>query len=118
MIQSKEMIKVIYDTLEDKFGEDIQIINVDKVSNMCEYFVIVNGNSTTHVKSLAMNVEEKMKESGFQLFNTEGARGNSWILLDYSNVVIHIFDKESREFYNLERLWSDGVKVDLDELKG
>ncbi len=118
MIQSKEMIKVIYDTLEDKFGEDIQIINVDKISNMCEYFVIVNGNSTTHVKSLAMNVEEKMKESGFQLFNTEGARGNSWILLDYSNVVIHIFDKESREFYNLERLWNDGIKVDLDELKG
>ncbi len=117
MTQSKEMIKVIYDTLEDKFGEDIQIINVDNVSNLCEYFVIVNGNSTTHVKSLAMNLEEKMKESGFELFQTEGARGNSWILLDYSNVVIHIFDKENREFYNLEKLWSDGVSIDLEELK-
>ncbi len=116
MSKSKEMVKLIYDVLEDKFGEDIQIINIDKVSTLCEYFVIVNGNSTTHVKALAMNVEEKMKEAGFELYNAEGLRGNSWMLLDYSDVVIHIFDKENRDFYNLERLWNDGVKVNPEEL--
>ncbi|MFV0520590.1 MAG: ribosome silencing factor [Lachnospirales bacterium] len=116
MNNSKEMVKLIYATLEDKFGEDIQIINIDKISTLCEYFIIVNGNSTTHVKALAMNIEEKMKESGFELFNAEGIRGNSWLLLDYSDVVIHIFDKENRDFYNLERLWNDGIRVDVKDL--
>lgn len=116
MTKTKEMLKLIYDTLDDKFGEDIQIINIDKISTLCEYFVIVNGTSTTHVKALAGNLEEKMKEAGYELFNAEGIRGNSWLLLDYSDVVIHIFDKENRDFYNLERLWNDGIKVSIEEL--
>ncbi|MFV0440163.1 MAG: ribosome silencing factor [Lachnospirales bacterium] len=116
MSDNKEMIKIIYDTLEDKFGEDIRIINIDSISNICEYFVVVNGNSTTHVKSLAMNVEEKLKDAGYLPYNIEGIRGNSWILMDYSNVVIHVFDKENRDFYNIERLWSDGIDVNIKDM--
>ncbi len=112
----KQILKKMCETLDDKFGEDTMVINVDEVSNLTEYFLVVNGNTTTHVKALAMHIEEAMDKSGVELLHKEGHNGSTWILLDYGRVILHIFDKENREFYNIEKLWSDGITVPVAEI--
>lgn len=108
---TRQTLQTIYTSLDDNFGEDIQVIDIDKTSNICEFFVIVTGKSSTHVQALAGNLEKKMKDTGVEILHLEGHRANTWILLDYGDVIVHIFDKENREFYNLDKLWSDGTHL-------
>lgn len=103
------MLDKAVEILEQKKARDINIINVDKVSILADYFIICNGTSTTHIKTLADELEEKMKEFGYILHHKEGYNSARWILLDYGEIVVHIFHEEDRGFYNLERLWSDGI---------
>lgn len=116
MKETREVLKNIVDALEDKMAVDITIIDIDEVSSLAEYFVIANGNSSTQVKALSGSVEEKMDKEEIPLLHQEGYRGSEWILLDYGTVVVHIFDKDSRMFYNLERIWGDGKIVNVDSL--
>ncbi len=116
MKETKEILKDIVVALEDKLAVDITIINIDEVSSLAEYFVIANGNSSTQVKALSGSVEEKMDEVNVPLLHQEGYRGSEWILLDYGTVIVHIFDKDSRMFYNLEKIWGDGKTVEIDTL--
>lgn len=116
MSEIKKMVQVAYEALEDKKGEDIQIIRIAEISVMADYFVIANGNSSSQIQALVENVEEKMHQAGFSLKRREGNRSSTWILLDYGDVVIHIFDKEDRLFYDLERIWADGETVEPDSL--
>ncbi len=116
MKETKQILKDIVEALEDKLAIDITIINIDEVSSLTEYFVIANGKSSTQIKALSGSVEEKMDEEQIPLLHQEGYRGSEWILLDYGPVVVHIFDTESRMFYNLEKIWGDGKIVDLDSL--
>lgn len=113
MSKDKNMVQVIYDALEEKKGEDIQVIDISAISVMADYFVITNGGSTSQVDALVENVEEQMHKAGYLLKQREGKRGGAWVLLDYGDVIVHIFDKESRSFYNLERIWSDGKTVEM-----
>ena len=113
MDQAMDMIKVIYDALADKKGEDIKVINISEVSVLSDYFVITNGNSDSQVNALVENVEEKMHKAGYSLKQQEGNRSGTWVLLDYCDVIVHVFDKENRSFYNLERIWSDGKVVEM-----
>lgn len=113
MSKDKNMVQVIYDALEEKKGEDIQVIDISAISVMADYFVITNGGSTNQVDALVENVEEQMHKAGYSLKQREGKRGGAWVLLDYGDVIVHIFDKESRSFYNLERIWSDGKTVEM-----
>lgn len=113
MNKDKNMVQVIYDALEEKKGEDIQVIDISAISVMADYFVITNGGSTSQVDALVENVEEQMHKAGYSLKQREGKRGGAWVLLDYGDVIVHIFDKESRSFYNLERIWSDGKTVEM-----
>lgn len=113
MDQAMDMIKVIYDALADKKGEDIKVINISEVSVLSDYFVITNGNSDSQVNALVENVEEKMHKAGYSLKQQEGNRSGTWVLLDYGDVIVHVFDKENRSFYNLERIWSDGKVVEM-----
>ncbi len=117
MEKVKEMARIVYRALEDKKGEDICIIDISSVSPLADYFIITSGSSDSQVKALVDNVEEKMHEAGHSQIQREGLQSGNWVLLDYGDVVVHVFDKENREFYHLERIWSDGKRIEsIDEL--
>lgn len=117
MDQSKEMARVAFEALEDKKGRDVCIIDISNVSILADYFVIADGASDSQVNALVDHVEEKMHLAGFQQKQCEGQNGRSWVLMDYGDVIVHVFDRESREFYNLERIWNDGRRINqLSEL--
>lgn len=109
------MIETIVRALDLKRAEDIQVIGIKDLTVIADYFVIANGNSTTQTKALADEVEYQLKEKGVMPTRTEGYQGAQWIVLDYSDIVVHVFYKETRQYYNLERLWSDGENVDVSE---
>jgi len=113
---SKELVKTIVRALDSKKAKEIQVIDISEVSQMADYFVICSGTSSTHVKSLADEVEFKVGEDAKDIgFHREGYSSASWILLDYKDVIVHIFYGETRDFYNLEHLWADGEKKDIAE---
>ncbi len=116
MITVENMTKLICDSISDKLGKDIAVLNIGKVSSLCDYFIIASGTSARQVKSIADSVEDSMKEIGIEARGKEGRDTQSWILLDYGDVMVHIFDEENRDFYNLEKLWKDAPVVDPDEL--
>ena len=101
------ILQIVYKALDDKFGEDIKIIDLRGVSALTDYFVITNGNSETQVKAMADEVADKLAEAGLRMKSSEGYSGASWILLDFGDIIVHVFDKTNREFYNLERVWGD-----------
>ena len=111
-----EMLEKIITTLDKKKAEDIQAINIRDLTIIADYFIIANGNSTTQTKALADEVEYQLSQLGVEPTRTEGYTGSTWIILDYSDIVVHIFYKETREFYSLERLWSDGKQLDISKL--
>lgn len=111
MNQALNMAQAVCSALDEKKGEDIKVIDISKVSVMADYFVIVNGTNDSQVRALVENVDERMEKEGFHLKQQEG-KGGSWVLMDYGDVIVHIFDKEGRSFYNLERIWSDGTVVE------
>lgn len=99
--------------LSSKKGKDIKVIEISDVSILADYMVIATGTSSTQVKALADTVDEKLDELGISVSHIEGHRSNSWILLDYVDIIVHIFSDEAREFYDLERLWQDGKVIDI-----
>lgn len=115
---AKKMALAAIDALEDKKAEDIQIIDIAEVSPLADYFIIANGSNRNQVQALADNVEELLGKLGYERRPIEGYDSANWILLDYKDVIIHIFDKESRSFYDLERIWRDGKNVTEEELRG
>ncbi|MCI9080634.1 MAG: ribosome silencing factor [Lachnospiraceae bacterium] len=117
MSEQVKMAKIAYNALDEKKGEDIKIIDISGISVMADYFIIANGNSITQVQALVDNVEEKMNQSGFQMKRKEGNRSSTWVLLDFGDVVVHVFDNEDRLFYDLERIWSDGKTVGISALE-
>ena len=106
-------VKISVEALKDKKAEDIRVIDISSLSIMADYFIIANGNNINQLKAMCDNVEEKLALAGIHKKQTEGYDSGGWILMDYNDVVIHIFDKENRSFYNLERIWSDGKDVAL-----
>ena len=111
---SREMAKIACHALSDKKAEDVQVIDISEISVIADYFVIATGTSSTHVKALADEVEAQLDEAGISVSHVEGYRSNSWILLDYVDVVVHVFSDEAREYYDLERLWQDGEIIDIE----
>ncbi len=110
-----EILEIAVRAIDSKRGENIKIIKIDELTVIANYFVIANGSSTTQVKALADEVEFKLSQAGLEPKRTEGYQGANWIVLDYIDVVIHIFHKETRDFYDLERLWQDGVEISAEE---
>ena len=113
---SLELAKEAAKILDSKKGIDIQAIGVREGTTLADYFVIAAGGSGTQVKALADEVEFQLKQLGISPNHIEGHRSNTWILLDYGNVVVHVFLKETRDFYDLERLWQDGEQIDLSSV--
>ena len=108
-----EKMKLAARFLGSKKARDISVLQVTGVTLLADYFIVCSASSTTQVKALASGLEEAMENAGEQLFVKEGTQGLNWILLDYSDILVHVFDKESRGFYDLERMWRDGKFVDI-----
>ena len=102
-----EIAEAIAEVLDSKKARDIKVIHVEDKTVIAEYFVICTGNSSTQVKALAGEVEFRMEQRGLNPYSVEGRDNNSWVLVDYSNVIVHIFSREAREFYNLDKLYED-----------
>ena len=116
MISAREVALTVTKALDEKKGMDIRLLKIDRVSSLADYFLICTGTSNTHVKTLCDYAEYSMDQLGEPMLGREGHRGNSWELLDYGSVVIHVFTDEARKFYDLERLWADAEVVDLADV--
>ncbi len=110
-----ETLKEIVRVLDKKKAKDIKAIEITEHSIVADYFIICSGTSNTHVKSLADEVEFELKEKGVMPYHIEG-KATGWILLDYNSVLVHVFTGETREYYNLERLWQDAKEVDISDV--
>ena len=113
MLSAKEVAYEVTKALDSKKGMNIKLLRIDEVSSLADYFLICTGTSNTHVKTLCDYAEYTMDQLGEKMLGREGHRGNSWELLDYGSVVVHVFTEEAREFYALERLWADAEQVDI-----
>lgn len=117
MEQSKEMARIAYHALDDKKGEEIKIIDIAGVSVLADYFIIANGSNESQVRALVDNVEEELHKAGYSVKQREGYGTGKWVLLDFGDIIVHVFDKENRLFYDLERIWRDGKAVDVSALE-
>ena len=106
MSQTNEMVKLAITALEDKKGEDIRVIDIHEVSVLADYFLIASGSNGNQVQAMADNVEEELGKAGYPCKQVEGYQSANWILMDYGDIIVHVFDKESRLFYDIERVWS------------
>lgn len=109
---SKEMVKIAYHALNEKKAEDIKIIEIGTISILADYFIIAHGNSPAQVDAMVDAVQEELAKAGYETKRIEGVKSSGWILMDYGDIVIHIFSKEDRLFYDLERIWRDGKEID------
>ena len=116
MLSAKEVALAVTKALDEKKGIDIKLLRIDKVSSLADYFVICTGTVNTHVKTLCDYAEYTMEQLGEAMLGRESHRGNSWELLDFGSVVVHVFTDEARKFYDLERLWADAEFVDLKDI--
>lgn len=101
--------------LDSKRGEDIQVIKIADLTILADYFIIVNGTSNTHARTLADEVEFQMTQQGIEPDRREADTGNTWIVLDYEDIIVHVFYKDTRQFYKLESNWADGEQIDISE---
>ena len=114
MLAPKEIAIAVTKALDAKKGLDIKLLKIDKISTLADYFLICTGTSNTHVRTLCDYAEVCLQDMGETMLGREGHRGNSWELLDFGTIVVHVFTEEARTMYNLERLWADAEVVNLD----
>ena len=114
--QSKEMAKLAYQALSEKKAEDIRIIDISEISVIADYFIIASGSNANQLQAMQDSVDEQLYKAGYNAKQIEGNQRSSWILMDYSDIIVHIFSKEDRLFYDLERIWRDGKDIDPEEL--
>lgn len=117
MTCENETVKKIFRALDSKKAKDIMVLKISELTTMADYFIIATGGSDRQVKALADYVEETLKKEGISPTNKEGYRGGEWVLLGYDEAIVHIFQSEPREFYNLERIWQDAPEVDMSAEK-
>ena len=116
MLTANEVAIHVTKALDEKKGMNIKLLKIDKISSLADHFLICTGTSGTHVKTLCDFAEYTLEQMGEPMLGREGHRGNTWELLDYGTIVIHVFTEEARQFYALERLWGDAQQVDLSEI--
>ena len=116
MTTEKQMAQLVCRALDEKKGRDIKVIDIHDVSVIADYFVIASGSNQNQVQAMVDNVEEQLGRAGFEPKQVEGVRNSSWILMDYGDVIVHVFDEENRLFYDLERIWRDGKTLDMEEV--
>ncbi len=115
-MDSREMARIAVRALEDKKGEDIRIIDISNVSVIADYFIIANGANPNQVKALVDNVQEQLYKAGVEMKQIEGYNTANWVLLDFNDIIVHVFSQEDRLFYDLERIWRDGTLISPEEI--
>lgn len=115
-MESRKIAKKAYEALDDKKGINITVIDISKISVLADYFIIAGGNNENQVKALADNVEEELAKAELSPKHIEGYNRANWILMDFGDVIVHIFNEEDRLFYDLERIWRDGQMIDVKDL--
>lgn len=115
-MEPKEYALALAKALDEKKAGDVKVLKVEEITTLAEYFVIASASSNTQIKALSESCEKVMDEFGEPVHHVEGHRGGVWVLMDFSSVIVHIFMEEAREFYDLERLWADGVEMDLSQI--
>ncbi len=113
---SRKIAKTACDALSEKKAEDLRIIEISEISPLADYFIIATGANTNQIQAMVDAVDEELSKAGYQVKQIEGNRNSSWILMDYSDIIVHIFSKEDRLFYDLEKIWTDGKRIEVDEL--
>lgn len=115
-MDAKEMAKLAITALEDKKAEEIKVIDISDISTIADYFIIASGKNRSQIQAMCDNVEETLGRAGIEKKQTEGYQNANWILMDYGDIIVHIFDAENRLFYDLERIWRDGKEIDTSGL--
>lgn len=115
--QAKRMAIIAYNALTDKKGEDVRVIQITEVASFADFFIIADGTNPSQISALVDNVEEQMSKAGFEPKRIEGVRNSNWILMDYGDIIVHVFSKEDRLFYDLERIWKDGKELTEADLE-
>lgn len=113
---SMQMVRIAYDALDEKLGRDIEILKIDEISVVADYLVIASGDNQNQITAMTDLVEEKLAQAGYTNKRIEGNKNSTWILMDYGDVIVHVFSKEDRLFYDLERIWRDGKRISREEL--
>lgn len=116
-MNTKETALLAVNALEDKKAEDVRIIDISSISTIADYFIIADGSNKSQIQAMADNVSEVLGKAGITVRQVEGYQNANWILMDFQDVIIHIFDRENRLFYDLERIWRDGVLIDKETLE-
>lgn len=110
MNEVEKKLSIITKACEDKNGIDLNVLNISNLTAIADYFVIVSGNSSTQAQGIANEIEDKMSENGYEKMSKDGYQSGRWILLDFEDIIVHIFHREEREYYDLERLWTEGME--------
>ena len=113
---SKKMALMAMEALEDRKGIDVHAIDISEISTLADYFIIANGTNSNQVQAMADSVQDALGRSGYLTKNVEGYESANWILLDFGDIIVHVFDSENRVFYDLERIWRDGKPIEKDNL--
>lgn len=114
-METEKILKIAANALNSKKARNLSAIKVDELTALTQYFLIASATSTTHVRALADEVEDKLKENGLTVHHIEG-KTTGWIALDYESVIVHVFTPDQREFYDLDRMWADGEVINLEEI--
>ena len=117
MNQAKEMARIAYEALSEKKGEDIKVIDISGISVLADYFIIADGSNRNQVQAMADSAEEALGRAGYDAKQIEGYQSANWILMDYKDIIVHVFSKEDRAFYDLERIWRDGKQITKEDLQ-
>ena len=116
MNNTLSIVKKAVEALRDKKAEDVKVIDITEVSSVADYFIIADGANQNQLQAMCDAVDEELYKAGCELKQTEGNRNSTWILMDYGDIIVHVFSKEDRLFYDLERIWKDGVEVDPETI--
>lgn len=112
-IRIKDMLKIAFDAVDEKKGHNIKVLDLEELTPIADYFILVTGNSSSQITAIQDNVYKKLGDNGYKPSRIEGVRNSTWVLMDYSDIIVHIFTPEDREFYNLDHIWKDAKTVEL-----
>lgn len=116
-IKQKTLLRMCYNALQDKKAEEVLVLDIREISSVADYFMICHGTSTTQVRAISDNVEKTLRKNGIKNFRIEGKSGGTWILMDLSDIILHIFHQPTRAYYALDKLWSDALQLDKTEIE-